>query len=167
MTSADTTGSADTTSGVSRHVRDTARVLLHDGTGRVLLFFTNYSVNVDRPPRWITPGGGIDPGETPPVAATRELFEETGLVVDTVGPAVWEHDFERQRIDGGLDVGHSTFFAVRSARFTPLSDNWMPDEFDDIHAHRWWSADELEAEGAPFEPAELPDLIRRFALGGE
>ena len=93
MTSEDTTGSANapgsagSADGAARHVRDTARVLLHDGAGRVLLFFPNYSVNVDRPPRWITPGGGIDPGETPEAAATRELFEETGLVVDTLTPA--------------------------------------------------------------------------------
>lgn len=28
---------------------------------------------------WVLPGGGIDPGESPEAAATREVFEETGL----------------------------------------------------------------------------------------
>ncbi len=146
--------------------RATSRVLLFDQDDRTLLFL-QYGKSRDVPPRWITPGGGIDPGETPAVAARRELFEETGLTVETVGPVVWEHDFERDRIDGALDVGHSTFFAVRTDEFTPLSENWMPEEFDDIHAHRWWSAEELEAEGAPFEPAELPELIRRFVSAAE
>jgi 8-oxo-dGTP pyrophosphatase MutT (NUDIX family) len=32
--------------------------------------------------RWMQPGGHIDPGETPPVAARREALEELGLAVD-------------------------------------------------------------------------------------
>ena len=31
--------------------------------------------------RWMQPGGHIDPGETPPVAARREAEEELGLAV--------------------------------------------------------------------------------------
>ncbi len=32
--------------------------------------------------RWMQPGGHIDPGETPPVAARREAVEELGLAVE-------------------------------------------------------------------------------------
>jgi 8-oxo-dGTP pyrophosphatase MutT (NUDIX family) len=32
--------------------------------------------------RWMQPGGHIDPGEIPPVAARREAIEELGLVVE-------------------------------------------------------------------------------------
>jgi 8-oxo-dGTP pyrophosphatase MutT (NUDIX family) len=32
--------------------------------------------------RWMQPGGHIDPGETPPVAALREAIEELGLPVE-------------------------------------------------------------------------------------
>ncbi len=34
--------------------------------------------------RWMQPGGHIDPGETPPTAATREATEELGLAVEHV-----------------------------------------------------------------------------------
>lgn len=32
-------------------------------------------------PVWVLPGGGIDKGETPEMAAVREVFEESNLVV--------------------------------------------------------------------------------------
>jgi hypothetical protein len=41
-----------------------------------------------------------------------------------------------------------------------VSDNWMPDEFDDIHAHRWFALDELAATDDPIEPAELVEVAR-------
>jgi hypothetical protein len=44
--------------------RETARVLLLDAQNRVFLLQTHFDPDVQLPPRWITPGGGIDPGET-------------------------------------------------------------------------------------------------------
>jgi len=35
-------------------------------------------------PVWVLPGGGVDPGETPEIAACREMLEETGYEVKIV-----------------------------------------------------------------------------------
>lgn len=53
----------------------TASALMFDARGRVLLV-RNADGDV-----WTTPGGMIEPGETPADAAVREIWEETGLVV--------------------------------------------------------------------------------------
>lgn len=37
----------------------------------------------------VTVGGGVDPGETPRLAAVREALEETSLQV-TLGPELWQ-----------------------------------------------------------------------------
>ena len=54
----------------------TASVLVFDDRDRVLLV-RHVEGNV-----WTTPGGMIEPGETPADAAVRETWEETGLAVE-------------------------------------------------------------------------------------
>ena len=62
-------------SGLERRASSAATVL-YDDEGRVLVVKANYKKY------WSFPGGIIDAGETPPVAAIRETREETGLTVD-------------------------------------------------------------------------------------
>ena len=50
-------------------------VAIRDAAGRVLL-----ARHVEGN-RWLLPGGGVEPGETPADAAVREAWEETGLIV--------------------------------------------------------------------------------------
>ncbi|MEY4449898.1 MAG: hypothetical protein RLZZ304_273 [Actinomycetota bacterium] len=71
--------------------RQTARVLLHERRERFLFLKTEFDPEVGLPPRWITPGGGVDLGETTLQAAIRELREETGLVVEPglLGEPIW------------------------------------------------------------------------------
>jgi 8-oxo-dGTP pyrophosphatase MutT (NUDIX family) len=57
--------------------RDTARVILASPDDQVLLFRHFLPAPWSRE-GWLTPGGAIDPGETPAQAAARELAEETG-----------------------------------------------------------------------------------------
>ena len=54
----------------------TVSVLTFDGDGRVLL------VRHVEGDLWTTPGGMIEPYETPADAAVREMWEETGLYVE-------------------------------------------------------------------------------------
>ncbi|MFE0461331.1 NUDIX hydrolase [Kitasatospora sp. NPDC058965] len=51
--------------------------------GRMLLARLAEASPVFPPGRWHLPGGGIDPGEQPVQALTRELLEETGLQLAT------------------------------------------------------------------------------------
>lgn len=139
--------------------RSTARIVVADETDAVLLFLT-YGPSHDVEPRWITPGGGVDPGEDFAAAGVRELREETGLEVAHLGEPYRVVDFAVEPRWHPYEIGHWAWFAVRKSRFEPSDAGWMPDERIDIAAHRWWRVEDLEASGEPYEPADLPELIR-------
>ena len=137
--------------------RRTARILVLDETDRILLFLTHWDRRI-APPRWLTPGGGIDEGESTHDAAIRELFEETGQRVRDLGEPVW-----RQVLP--LPTGHSfdqtdaTYYLWRTTRFAPSNANWMPDEFDDILDTRWFTPAQLAHGGEEFDAEDASGIL--------
>ena len=142
-----------------RH-RLVSRVLLFDRDGRILLFLTT-APDSSGVARWLTPGGGVDEGESFEEAARRELFEETGLLVESLRGPVWSHDYDVEWDAADHDTGHAEFFTHTVDRFGPSSEHWTDDEKVDVLEHRWWSLGELLAERPRFEPVELIELVRR------
>jgi 8-oxo-dGTP pyrophosphatase MutT (NUDIX family) len=77
--------------------RRSARVLLFDPVGRVLLIRFVVARSDGEFCFWLTPGGEIEAGETPIEAAVRELREELRLDLPVVGPDCEETNcFEHQ-----------------------------------------------------------------------
>jgi 8-oxo-dGTP pyrophosphatase MutT (NUDIX family) len=138
--------------------RLTSRILLFDEGGSILLFLTT-APDTSGFARWVTPGGGVDPGETHEQAAVRELFEETGLVITDPGAPVWHHDFVVEWDNADHDTGHAEYYVVRTTRFEPSSAGWTDDEKVDTLDWRWWSLDDLLTTSEPFEPAGLARLV--------
>jgi 8-oxo-dGTP pyrophosphatase MutT (NUDIX family) len=142
--------------------RATSRILLIDPDGAALAFL-QYGKDRTVAPRWITSGGGVDPGENHDQAAIRELFEETGMVVDHVDPPFLEEDFDPDQRWHPYETGHWAWYDIRTNRFEPSRDGWTDEELADVVEWRWMTADELDAEardGHEVEPAWLPDLLR-------
>jgi 8-oxo-dGTP pyrophosphatase MutT (NUDIX family) len=140
--------------------RLTSRVILLDEDSRVLLFLTK-APDTSGVARWLTPGGGVDAGESHHEAAVRELREETGLVIEDLGEPVWSHDFVVKWNAADHDTGHAVFYAATVDNFEPSSEFWTDDEKVDVLEYRWWSVAELMSTTDAYEPVELIDLVRR------
>jgi 8-oxo-dGTP pyrophosphatase MutT (NUDIX family) len=89
---------------VRRPRRSSVVVAAFDEAGRVLLVRHSYG-----PPVWSLPGGGLDRGEEPSHAATREIGEELGCGLDHLTAI----DTSEERIAGSRDLQH--IFVARVA----------------------------------------------------
>ncbi|ACU69284.1 NUDIX hydrolase [Catenulispora acidiphila DSM 44928] len=139
--------------------RISGRVILLDPNGRALLF---QGFDPQRPNQlwWITPGGGLEPGETPQQAAARELQEETSLDVQPqdLGEAVFRNYVEFF-FDGRLLRQHNHFFTLRTEPFEISTAGFDALEQRTHLTHRWWTLEELRTTDETFFPEELPDLL--------
>jgi 8-oxo-dGTP pyrophosphatase MutT (NUDIX family) len=131
-------------------------VLLIDSRDRILLFCIDEK-RLAAQRLWITPGGGIRPGETPLAAARRELWEETGVEADP-GDCVWTRSVTLS-LAGQWMESRETFYVVRVDAADVVEDNWEPQERAMIVEHRWWSVPEIAASTEWFAPRRLAELL--------
>ncbi|MCQ1854750.1 NUDIX hydrolase [Neorhizobium galegae] len=108
----------------------------------------------DFPDQWLqVPGGTIEPGEAPDIAAAREFYEETGLAVDVPLHPLMVHDYRFQK-DGSEICHRRHYFLLRL--MGDYADTWIH-----IEEHRFDGGDPIRFR---FSWMSLDDAARQ--LGG-
>lgn len=155
----------------ARRRRKTARLVLLDRNNRIFLFRHQDLSDT----YWVTPGGGVEPGESWEEAARRELWEETGVENVPLGPWLWRREKDGT-ISGEPVRNVERYYLVKAEPDAIHTANQLEYEQVVYSMYHWWTVDELRAttqtvypeglvdfldrlliEGAPSEPIELPE----------
>src|SRR4051795_79186 len=112
---------------VTSRTRRAAKVIVVDRAGEILLFRGGDPERPEDGTWWFPPGGGVEEDESDEQAALRELREETGLTLDSVGAEVARRrvrfDFEGLSYDSD-----EVYFLVVVDRFDVDDSGWTDTE---------------------------------------
>jgi 8-oxo-dGTP pyrophosphatase MutT (NUDIX family) len=150
-------------------VRPTVRVLLLDPAQRLFLFQYEDAVALDPATPdlriyWVTPGGGVEPGEEFAQAGIRELWEETGIRLPVLGPCVWRRSRVLTLTDGPVQCDERYYLAHVADPTISLA-NLLAHERLTYRAHRWWSLADIRQSDDVFFPPGLTDLLTPLLAG--
>ena len=145
--------------------RLTARVLLLDPDGRILLMKGRLPGRPDGPAVWYSIGGGVEDGETVLQAAAREIVEETGLTDAVLGPTVWRDEVILRDIHREERLFTQYYVVARTAGGDPSRDGWLPHEHLLTDDMRWWTLGELQTTDDTVYPLGMSVLLADVLAG--
>ncbi len=137
--------------------REAVRAVLLTPEGKVLLIQAEEPASGFR--LWLTPGGGMGPGEEPESCLRRELREETGLEEFRLGPPLWirEHTFSWA---GRRISQRETYYLAETEWYEPtMRGNPEKVEIDAFVGFRWWTIPEIRGSNELFVPQRLGELL--------
>jgi hypothetical protein len=143
------------------NVRHCARVIVVNEHREVLLLMyeDEHPVDPERPQLrryWVTPGGGVETGETHEFAAARELTEETGIEEPRIGAWVWTREHKLMHKGELTSLAERYYVTHVGKADCPMRNRTVNEP---IQRQRWWSLADLCQSDETFFPFGFAGLV--------
>lgn len=144
----------------AQRTRQVARLILMDAKNRILLLngYGRVPEHAHDVSYWITPGGGVENGETYAQALVREAKEEIGLHIDVIGSWVWQDAFSIAFETVTIHF-QSQYNFLRVQSHSVSTDGMTDSEQQTVRCYRWWTLDALRETDDILQPLNLADLL--------
>ncbi|RMC96650.1 NUDIX domain-containing protein [Clostridium autoethanogenum] len=85
---------------------------------------------------WVTPGGGVKKDENFEQALNRELFEETGLALNLIGPWIWTKKgiFNGRKVDF---ISYEKYYLIKMDNLDISFENMTLNEARTLKGYKW------------------------------
>ncbi|QXE17771.1 NUDIX hydrolase [Clostridium sp. 001] len=145
-------------------IRKSARAILISSENKILLLKFKFPQIQSEKVLWVTPGGRVEKGENFEQALKRELFEETGLMFDSIGPWIWTKEVIFNGKKGDF-VSYERYYLIKSGNTDISFKNMTLNEVITLKDYKWWSLDEIVSSNEEFFTPQIGNLFLEIISG--
>lgn len=147
--------------------RKSSRAIVLNKQNQIFLFRYSFDFFAEQESVWITPGGGLEEGESFEQALERELFEELGIELSRSDfTSQIYYRFPLYELKNGETVRSEERFYLARLEETEFSyTNWTESENKRVTAGKWWSIDEIRQSEEKFFSNDVVEILERLSRG--
>jgi 8-oxo-dGTP pyrophosphatase MutT (NUDIX family) len=146
-------------------IQKSSRAIILNKNNEIFLFKYNLDYFADGNVVWITPGGGLEEGESFDMALKRELYEELGIQYSQNCKQIYYRNPVYSLKNGEKVQCEERFFLIYLDVEKFKYNNWTESEQKRMQCGKWWSVEEIIQSDDEFFSRDIIVIMNNLTLG--